>query len=164
MGSLLVGCSAAKALAWAHGTPLVGVNHLEGHLYSPFLKAGGDPALSVSFEDVSFGYKPGVPVLYGISFTARPGTSTTDNKSCVNFQVLPNNPGAVAKPASLFVHTHTNYAHPGNKPQGGFAKTVTLLVRGRSLESSMSYYLIQQIAGLPSLAPIARSSAWSSSA
>ena len=25
------------------------------------------------------------------------------------------------------MHTHTNYAHPGNKPQGGFAKTVTLL-------------------------------------
>ena len=56
-----------------------------------------------------------------------PGTSATDNKSCVNFQVLPSNPGATAKPASLFVHTHTNYAHPGNKAQGGFAKTVTLL-------------------------------------
>ena len=45
----------------------------------------------------------------------------------MNFQVLPNNPHAIAKPASLFVHTHTNYAHPGNKAQGGFAKTVTLL-------------------------------------
>jgi len=31
------------------------------------------------------------------------------------------------KPVSLFVHTHTNYAHPGVKSQGGFAKTVTLL-------------------------------------
>jgi len=56
-----------------------------------------------------------------------PGTSPTDNKSCANFQVLPSNPGTTADPASLFVHTHTNYAHPGNKPQGGFAKTVTLL-------------------------------------
>ena len=56
-----------------------------------------------------------------------PGTSATDNKSCVNFQVLPSNPGATAEPSSLFVHTHTNYAHPGNKAQGGFAKTVTLL-------------------------------------
>ena len=25
------------------------------------------------------------------------------------------------------MHTHTNYAHPGNKASGGFAKTVTLL-------------------------------------
>jgi len=56
-----------------------------------------------------------------------PGSSATDNKSCVNFQVLPSNPGPVADPSSLFVHTHTNYAHPGNKAQGGFAKTVTLL-------------------------------------
>jgi hypothetical protein len=56
-----------------------------------------------------------------------PGTSATDNKSCVNFQVLPSNPHATLTPASLFVHTHTNYAHPGNKPSGGFAKTVTLL-------------------------------------
>lgn len=37
VGSLLVGCSAAKALSWAHGTPLVGVNHLEGHIYAVFL-------------------------------------------------------------------------------------------------------------------------------
>jgi len=58
-----------------------------------------------------------------------PGSSPTDNKSCVNFQVLPSNPhNDAANPASLFVHTHTNYAHPGNKAQGGFAKTVTLLL------------------------------------
>ncbi len=32
IGALLVGLQAAKALAWAAGKPLVGVNHLEGHL------------------------------------------------------------------------------------------------------------------------------------
>jgi N6-L-threonylcarbamoyladenine synthase len=37
VGSLLVGLSVAKALAWAHGKPLVGVNHLEGHIYAAFL-------------------------------------------------------------------------------------------------------------------------------
>src|SRR5919198_4125311 len=37
VGSLLVGCSLAKALAYAHGKPLVGVNHLEGHIYAAFL-------------------------------------------------------------------------------------------------------------------------------
>src|SRR3989442_9069073 len=37
VGSLLVGCSLAKSLAWAHGTPLVGVNHLEGHIYAASL-------------------------------------------------------------------------------------------------------------------------------
>jgi ATP-binding cassette subfamily B multidrug efflux pump len=33
----------------------------------------GDPGLSVSFEDVSFGYKPGVPVLRNVSFGVRRG-------------------------------------------------------------------------------------------
>jgi N6-L-threonylcarbamoyladenine synthase len=37
VGSLLVGCSMAKALAWVHRLPLVGVNHLEGHVYASFL-------------------------------------------------------------------------------------------------------------------------------
>jgi len=37
VGSLLVGCAVAKALAWAHRKPLVGVNHLEGHIYAAFL-------------------------------------------------------------------------------------------------------------------------------
>src|SRR5579859_4984976 len=32
VGALLVGVQAAKAIAWARGIPLVGVNHLEGHL------------------------------------------------------------------------------------------------------------------------------------
>ena len=37
IGSLLVGLSAAKALAFARRLPLVGVNHLEGHVAAIFL-------------------------------------------------------------------------------------------------------------------------------
>jgi N6-L-threonylcarbamoyladenine synthase len=37
VGSLLVGVSVAKALAYAHGLSLVGVNHLEGHIFAGFL-------------------------------------------------------------------------------------------------------------------------------
>jgi tRNA N6-adenosine threonylcarbamoyltransferase len=37
IGSLLVGLSAAKAIAYARGIPFVGVNHIEGHLVSAFL-------------------------------------------------------------------------------------------------------------------------------
>src|SRR5947207_7637203 len=37
VGSLLVGCSLAKSLAYAHDKPFVGVNHLEGHIYAAFL-------------------------------------------------------------------------------------------------------------------------------
>ena len=38
IGSLLVGCSFAKALCYAKKIPLVAVNHLEGHIFSPFLE------------------------------------------------------------------------------------------------------------------------------
>jgi len=37
VGALLVGVSVAKALSFATGIPLVGVNHLEGHIFANFL-------------------------------------------------------------------------------------------------------------------------------
>ena len=37
IGSLLVGVNVAKALAASHGLPLVGVNHIEGHIYANWL-------------------------------------------------------------------------------------------------------------------------------
>jgi len=37
IGSLLIGCSFAKALCYSAKVPLVAVNHLEGHILSPFL-------------------------------------------------------------------------------------------------------------------------------
>ncbi len=38
VGALLVGVSAAKALAYALDKPLIGVNHLDGHIYANFLE------------------------------------------------------------------------------------------------------------------------------
>lgn len=38
VGALLVGVSAAKAIAWARGLPLVPVDHLEGHVASLYLE------------------------------------------------------------------------------------------------------------------------------
>ncbi|MBX3315892.1 MAG: tRNA (adenosine(37)-N6)-threonylcarbamoyltransferase complex transferase subunit TsaD [Phycisphaeraceae bacterium] len=37
IGSLLVGLTAAKAIAWSMGLPIVGVDHVHAHLYSPLL-------------------------------------------------------------------------------------------------------------------------------
>lgn len=39
-GSLLVGLSGAKALAFARGKPFLGVNHLEAHIYANWLRTG----------------------------------------------------------------------------------------------------------------------------
>jgi len=42
VGSLLVGVNMAKAIAWAKGKPLIGVNHLEAHLYANWLECATD--------------------------------------------------------------------------------------------------------------------------
>ena len=39
-GSLLVGITYAKSLCFARGLPLIGVNHLEGHIHAVLLEAG----------------------------------------------------------------------------------------------------------------------------
>ncbi len=44
VGSLLVGLSVGRAIAFGLGLPFHGVHHLEGHLYSPFLKGDRQPA------------------------------------------------------------------------------------------------------------------------
>ncbi len=46
-GSLLVGVNLAKAVALAHGLPLIGINHMEGHIYANWIS----------------GYKPVFPCL-----------------------------------------------------------------------------------------------------
>ncbi len=38
VGALLVGVSFAKALAWAAGKPLIGVNHIEGHISANYIE------------------------------------------------------------------------------------------------------------------------------
>ena len=53
-GSLLVGVNFAKALAFSQGIPLLGVNHLEGHIYASWLfsdheEGEADPAIDPGF-------------------------------------------------------------------------------------------------------------------
>ncbi len=47
IGALLVGTSFASAYAWARRLPLVGVDHLQGHLVAPFLNLDGAPAAPI---------------------------------------------------------------------------------------------------------------------
>ncbi|MGH7583638.1 MAG: tRNA (adenosine(37)-N6)-threonylcarbamoyltransferase complex transferase subunit TsaD, partial [Gemmatimonadales bacterium] len=39
LGALLVGVTWAKTVAWREGLPLIGVHHLEGHLFAPTLES-----------------------------------------------------------------------------------------------------------------------------
>jgi len=54
-GSLLVGANVAKAIALAHGLPITGVNHLEGHIYANWL-IGRSPDFPVVCLIVSGGH------------------------------------------------------------------------------------------------------------
>lgn len=44
-GSLLVGITTAKTIAWLWNKPLIPVNHLEGHMYSVFLENNIEPPM-----------------------------------------------------------------------------------------------------------------------
>ncbi|MCX5653351.1 MAG: tRNA (adenosine(37)-N6)-threonylcarbamoyltransferase complex transferase subunit TsaD [Planctomycetota bacterium] len=48
IGSLLLGLTAAKTLAWLHDRPLVGINHVEGHVYAGCLERDRLPFPCVS--------------------------------------------------------------------------------------------------------------------
>jgi N6-L-threonylcarbamoyladenine synthase len=61
IGSLLVGCSFAKALCYSTGIPLIAVNHLEGHVFSAFLEKN-----RLSFPFISLIVSGGHTCLYQI--------------------------------------------------------------------------------------------------
>src|ERR1700684_4335032 len=58
IGALLVGVTYGKVIALALGRPLIGVNHLEGHVHAVFLEAhaaGREPKLPAVWLSVSLG-------------------------------------------------------------------------------------------------------------
>src|SRR3712207_2012060 len=55
IGSLLVGVTAAKTLAWALGRPLIGVDHVHAHLYSVVLETNRTPPMPAAGLVVSGG-------------------------------------------------------------------------------------------------------------
>ena len=71
IGSLLIGVTAAKTLAWSLGKPLIGVDHVHAHLYSVMLedgsekrKAGSEKGEAPSFPAVGLVCSGGHTALY----------------------------------------------------------------------------------------------------
>ncbi len=65
-GALLVGVQVAKALAWKTGLPLVGVNHLDGHLLAVQLRHPDEPAAPVPYPYVALLASGGHTALYRV--------------------------------------------------------------------------------------------------
>ncbi len=66
VGALLIGVSAAKAIAWARGLPLVGVNHLTGHLLAVYLRRGEEPPVALEMPYVALLASGGHTALYRV--------------------------------------------------------------------------------------------------
>jgi N6-L-threonylcarbamoyladenine synthase len=67
VGSLLVGLSLGKAMAFGLEKPFFAVHHLEGHLYSPFLTAAGQAPLPVPESFVGLVVSGGHTALYEVA-------------------------------------------------------------------------------------------------
>jgi N6-L-threonylcarbamoyladenine synthase len=66
VGALLVGVQAAKGLAWAAAKPLVGVDHLVGHVLSAFLRRGDDESPAPRFPFVCLLASGGHTAIYRV--------------------------------------------------------------------------------------------------
>jgi N6-L-threonylcarbamoyladenine synthase len=70
VGALLVGVQAAKGLAWAAGKPLVGVDHLVGHLYAVYLQRDATAHETPSLPFVALLASGGHTALYRVDADA----------------------------------------------------------------------------------------------
>lgn len=65
-GALLIGTQAASAIAWATGKPLVGVDHLMGHLLAVFLQFEGQPIQTPAFPFIGLLASGGHTAIYRV--------------------------------------------------------------------------------------------------
>ena len=66
VGALLVGVQAAKGLAWGAGKPLVGVDHLVGHVLAVFLRRGASAEPTPDFPFVCLLASGGHTAIYRV--------------------------------------------------------------------------------------------------
>jgi N6-L-threonylcarbamoyladenine synthase len=64
VGSLIVGVVTAKALALSYQKPIIGVNHLEGHILAPFLYDDKNAKLELQFPYIALAVSGGHTSIY----------------------------------------------------------------------------------------------------
>lgn len=131
MGSLFVGLSFAKALAYARGLPFIPVNHIEGHIYSAFLGVGPPqfPALAliVSGGHTSLIRCPGAHVYQVVGSTRDDAVGESFDKVArllglsypggpsIEREALGGNPEAIAFPRAMAKSKDLAFSYSGLK-------------------------------------------------
>jgi len=64
VGSLLIGLCFAKSIAWAKNKKLIGVDHLEGHIFSSFLNQDSTVKNDIQFPHISLSASGGSTAFY----------------------------------------------------------------------------------------------------
>jgi thioredoxin reductase (NADPH) len=110
------------------------------------------PARRVTFADGTFLDAQAVILATGVSYRrlGAPGLDDLTGRGVYYGSALTE--AAACAGQDVYVVGGANSAGQAAVYLSRFAKSVTLLVRGPSLEKSMSYYLIRQIADIPNIA------------
>ncbi|HHH27280.1 MAG TPA: tRNA (adenosine(37)-N6)-threonylcarbamoyltransferase complex transferase subunit TsaD [Polyangiaceae bacterium] len=66
IGALLVGLSSAKAICWAGDLPLIGVNHLVGHMFAVFLQREAERTKTPDFPYIALLVSGGHTAIYEV--------------------------------------------------------------------------------------------------
>jgi thioredoxin reductase (NADPH) len=108
-------------------------------------------ARSVRFEDGTTIDGHAVILATGVSYRqlTAPGVESLTGRGVFYGSALTEAAGCTGQ--DIFIVGGANSAGQAAVYLSRSARSVTILVRGPSLESSMSYYLIQQIAGIPAI-------------
>jgi N6-L-threonylcarbamoyladenine synthase len=157
IGCLLVGTAAAKGLAWLHGLPLVGVDHIQAHVHAAFMTAPDLPTPCVCL--VASGGHTALYLVTAPGETTRLGTTRDDaageafDKGAALLGLpYPGGPSIAAAaetgdPAAIdlprpLLHRDLDFSFSG-------VKTALLYhLRGSGLERPMPELLPQQLADL----------------
>jgi N6-L-threonylcarbamoyladenine synthase len=140
VGALLVGVEAAKGLAWASGKPLVGVDHLMGHLLAVFLRRGESDAVPPRMPFVCLLVSGGHTAIYRVDAphpeAVRELGATRDDAAGEAFDKVAKLLG-LGYPGGPAIDRLASQAAGDDRP-GATVRLSAPMASGRSLEMSFS--------------------------